>query len=143
MDDAALRHQIYRHFADTGNAPTLATLAQWAGGDEEAQQALRRLHEAHAVVLDQSGTIRMALPFSAVPTEHKVVAGERSWFANCAWDCLAIPVALDIDVAIEAEWLDTGEPVDLAISDGRLSHTDGFIHFAVPARHWWDDIVET
>ncbi len=143
VDDAALRHQIYRHFADTGDAPTLPTLAQWVGGEPEARRALHRLHDAHAVVLDEDGTIQMALPFSAVPTAHKVVAGDRSWFANCAWDSLAIPAALDIDAVIESEWLDTGEPVELAISDGRLRHTDGFIHFAVPARHWWDDIVET
>ncbi len=143
MNDAALRHRIYRHFADTGDAPTLPTLAQWVGGEDETRHALCRLHDAHAVVLDERGAIRMALPFSAMPTAHEVVAADRSWYANCAWDSLAITAALDIDAAIEAEWFDTAEPVDLAVSDGRLSHTDGFIHFAIPARHWWDDIVET
>lgn len=142
MDDSTLRHQIYQHFAETGDAPTLETLTGWVGGEREARRALRRLHDAHSLVLVDD-TIRMALPFSATPTGHRVVADERAWFANCAWDSLAIPAALDIDAVIEAEWLDTGEPVDLAIRDGEISHTDGFIHFAVPARRWWDDIVET
>jgi hypothetical protein len=33
----------------------------------------------------------MLNPFSAVETPHRVEAGGRSWFANCAWDALGIP----------------------------------------------------
>lgn len=143
MDDVALRHAIYQWFADTGSAPGAEQLAHWAGSTLEAQRALRRLHDAHSLVLDGEGTIRMALPFSAVETGHRVVAGDRSWLANCAWDTLAIPAALDVDVVIEAMWLDAGTPVDLAVVDGEITHTDGYIHFAIPARRWWDDIVET
>ncbi len=143
MHDAELRYSIYRTFADAGGPPTFAQLVAWCGGSEAAQAALRRLHDAHTIVLDADGAIRMALPFSAVDTGHSVVSGDESWWANCAWDTLAIPAALDIDAAIEATWLDTGEPVDLAIVDGELRHADGFIHFEIPARRWWDDIVET
>ncbi len=141
--DAALRFQIYRTFAAEGRAPTPAELAAWSGSDTAAHAALRRLHQAHAIVLDDAGEIRMALPFSAVPTQHRVVSGDRSWWANCAWDSLAIPAALGIDATIEATWLDTGEPVELAVVAGELNHTDGFVHFAIAARHWWDDIGET
>ena len=134
MDDAELRHEIYRALAETGRAPRRADVDG---------AALDRLAAAHAVVLDDAGEIRMALPFSAIPTSHRVVAGERSWWANCAWDALAIPVALGTDAAIEATWMDTGEHVGLSVTEGELSSTDGFIHFALPARRWWDDIVET
>ena len=143
MDDSALRYRIYRHFADHGAAPNNSTVADWAGSPAKAEDALRRLHDAHSIVLDDAGSIRMALPFSAVETGHKVVSGDQSWWANCAWDTLAIPAALDVDARIEAAWLDTGEPVQLEIRDRQLNHTEGFIHFVVPARHWWDDIVET
>ena len=85
----------------------------------------------------------MALPFSAVPTPYVVSHSGRRWVANCAWDALAIPAALDLDVTIEAPWLDQPGSVDLAVVDGRLSHTDGYVHFTIPARRWWDDIVET
>ena len=136
MPDLALRHRIYQTLAGTGRAPTRADI-----GDDAA---LRELHEAHMVVLDDDGEIAMALPFANRPTEHRVVAGERSWWANCAWDSLAIPAALALDAAIEARWIDTGEPVDLAVRHGRLvGDTARFVHFQVPARHWWDDIVET
>ncbi len=143
MDDASVRFEIFRTFAERGGPPRPDELAAWAGGEVGARAALQRLHDAHAIVLDESGSIRMALPFSAVPTPHRVVANDRTWWANCAWDALAIPAALGIDARIEATWLDTGEPIDLSIANRRLSSTGGFVHFVVPARHWWDDIVET
>jgi hypothetical protein len=143
VDDQRLRYEIYTTFAGTGEAPSPAQLAQWAGGPSAAASALQRLHEEHALVLDDTGAIRMALPFSAVATDHTVYAGEQIWRANCAWDALAIPAALGLDAHIDARWLDTGEPVDLAIAGGELTSLDGFVHFAIPARRWWDDIVET
>ena len=53
--------------------------------------------------------------------------------------------ALATDAAIEARWLDDNEPVDLRIANGQPvgDAVDGLIHFTIPARHWWDDIVET
>jgi hypothetical protein len=111
-----------------------------------ARQALRELHDSHQIVLDDSGrsdVIRMALTFSAIPTDHRVETADRSWWANYAWDALAIPAALGIDARIDARWLDSDAPVELAVVDGRLTGGDGFLHFTVPARSWWDDIVET
>ncbi len=142
MTDLELRHVIYESFAATGAPPSRGDLAALVGGGE-VDDRLRRLHDRHMVVLDDRGDITMALPFSARPTEHRIVTGDRSWWANCAWDSLAIPAALDIDATVEASWLDTGEPVDLAVRGGELVGEDGFVHFVVPARHWWDDIVET
>jgi hypothetical protein len=144
MDEGwRLRRLIYRHLADTGAAPTTIMLERWAGGPATASRLLGELQQRHAVVVDDSGRIRMALPFSGVATEHRVVAGKRSWFANCAWDALAIPVALGIDSVIESPYLDDGRPVQLAVVHGELTPAEGFVHFAIPARHWWDDIVQT
>ncbi len=143
MDDATLRHRIYRTLADTGAAPTRADLEAWAGVGDAAGAALQRLHDAHAIVLDDSGAIRMALPFSAVPTGYRVAGAGGRWWANCAWDSLAIPAALSIDARIEAAWWDTGEPVDLTVNGDRVLGESGFVHFLIPAKHWWDDIVET
>lgn len=143
MDDLRFRHEIYRSFAGTGRAPRPDQLEAWAGGADESRAALGRLHAAHAVVLDEDGEIRMALPFSAVPTGHVVTSGARRWWANCAWDALAIPATLGIDAEIDATWLDTGRPVGLAVVDGEPTTTDGFVHVQIPARRWWEDIVET
>ena len=115
------------------------------GGPEAAAEHLQRLEDRHFVVLGPDGEISMALPFAARPTGHRVLNGSRSWWANCAWDSLAIPAALHVDAEIEARWLDDDTPVDLRIENGRPAGeaSDGFIHFTIPARHWWDDIVET
>jgi hypothetical protein len=143
VDDLELRHRIYGRLAATGRAPSVAEVGELVGGPAEAAHRLRRLHDAHMIVLDEDGEIRMALPFSARPSEHVVVSGEQRWWANCAWDSLAIPAALGCDAAVEAVWLETGEPVDIAVRGGELEGPDGFVHFVVPAGHWWDDIVET
>ena len=143
MNDWELRHRIYQTLAASGGPPSTAEVARWVGGGSAGELALRRLHEAHAIVLDESGEIRMALPFSAVPTEHRVVSGERSWWANCAWDALAVPIALASDAEIHSTWMDTGARVALRVEEGSLQEAHGFVRFKIPARHWWDDIVET
>jgi hypothetical protein len=143
MDDRRLRYEIYRTFARTGRAPTGDELAAWAGGVDPSRAALQRLHDAHAVVLDGEGEIRMALPFSAVETDHVVTSGSHRWWANCAWDALAIPAALSIDAEIRGVWMDSGQPAELAVADGQLTSTEGVVHFQIPARQWWDDIIET
>ncbi len=143
MNDLEFRHAIFTVIAETGERPPRAAMEGWLGSGAGVDEALQRLHDAHSIVLDTDGSILMALPFSAVPTDHRVVSGDRSWWANCAWDSLAIAAALNVDASIEATWLDTGAPVDLAIVDGQPTSTDGFVHFSIPARHWWDDVVET
>ena len=105
--------------------------------------ALDRLHDAHAIVVD-SGSIRMAIPFSAVATDHVVRDDEGTqWWGNCAWDARAIPVVVGCDATIESVWSDTGDPVEMAVSDGDLEAPPGVVHWAVPAARWWDDIVFT
>ena len=134
----------------TEHSPTRALLLlptrspSWSAG-RKRRQHLQRLEDRHFVVLGSDGEISMALPFAARPTGHRVLNGSRSWWANCAWDSLAIPAALHADAEIEARWLDDDTPVDLRIENGRPTGEacDGFIHFTIPARHWWDDIVET
>jgi hypothetical protein len=113
--------------------------------EDEVADAYRRLHDAHALVLHPgSTTIRMLNPFSAVETPHRVEAGGRSWFANCAWDALGIPAALHADGVVESACPDCGEQVELEVRGGGLVRgADLLVHFVVPARHWWDDIAFT
>ena len=49
----------------------------------------------------------MANPFSAVPTAYRVLARDRWWYANCAWDAFGVCAALHADGRIEtscADW---------------------------------------
>lgn len=140
-----LRHRIYKHFANCGAALTATAVAELVGDATVAQQMMRQLHNQHVIVLDDQGEIVMALPFSARPSGHRVVDEKQAWWANCAWDALAIPVALQRNGVIDATWIDTGEPVDITICDGALTGggADGYIQVMVPASRWWVDIAWT
>ncbi len=137
MDDLALRNIVYRRFVELGRAPTMAELAT-------TEEALGRLHERRMVVLElDCPEIRMAIPFSAVPTPYRVEAGGRSWFANCAWDAYGILAALGVDGHISSSCPDCGEPIEIDVVDRRPEPADDVFHVLVPARSWWEDIVFT
>ena len=87
--------------------------------------------------------IRMANPFSAVPTAYRVHADGRWWYANCAWDAFGICSALDVDGRIESSCPDCGEPYAVEVTGRRIDRSDLLFHCLVPAAHWWDDIVFT
>jgi hypothetical protein len=141
--DLRIRNHVYGSFVLDGRARTAAETAAELGIDAgDVADAYRRLHEAHALVLEPGTTeIRMLNPFSATETPHRVQAGGRSWFANCAWDALGIPAALHTDGTVGSECPDCSEPLELEVRGGELIRgADLLVHFVVPARHWWDDI---
>ena len=143
--DLHLRRITYALFVASGRAPTAKEAAREAGTDvATVQHAWRRLHDAHALVLNQAtAEIRMANPFSAVPTSYRVHAAGRWWYANCAWDAFGVCGALHVDGRIETSCPDCAEPVQVDVVGGRPSDETLLFHCLVPARHWWDDIVFT
>ena len=142
--DIDLRNATYRRFVELGRAPSAAEVAAETGAPEDAVRAgWRRLHDAHALVLDGAGEIAMANPFAARPTPFRVEAAGRSWFANCAWDAFGISAALGVDSTIHTECADCAAPLDIAVRGGRPDDTDLVFHVLVPAASWWDDIGYT
>ena len=142
--DLRVRTHVYSSFVRDGVAPSAAVTGA-ALGIADPEGSYRRLHDAHALVLHPRSTeIRMLNPFSAVETQHRVEAAGRSWYANCAWDALGIPWALQADGRIDSACPDCGEPLELEVHDGELvAGADFVVHFVVPARRWWDDIAFT
>ena len=140
--DIAVRNVTYQLFVRLGSAPTLddvADSARLAASDIAA--SWRRLHDAHALVLQPTtGAIRMANPFSAVPTPYRVQTGARSWFANCAWDAFGICAALGVDGRIETTCPDCGDPIQVRVEGQQPDDLRLLFHCLVPARKWWDDI---
>ena len=138
--DLELRRRTYAFFVEHARAPAAAEL-----GDPEAVLAgWRRLHEAHAVVLDPAtDELRMLNPFSVVPTAYRVRAAGRWWYGNCAWDAFGICAALDSDGRIEASCPDCGESLAVEVRGGRPDDESLVFHCLVPAARWWDDIVFT
>jgi Alkylmercury lyase len=143
--DLELRNLTYRLFVELGRAPSAGEVATAAGLPRaEIEEGWRRLHDEHALVLGPEGAqIRMAAPFSAVPTPHRVKVAGRSWYANCAWDAFGICAALHADGRIESSCPDCGEPIAVEVRDKRPDDTSVLFHCLVPAERWWDDIVFT
>lgn len=141
--DLATKLAIYSHFAAEGRRPTVADVAARVGATPpEVREAFARLRAQRVLVLEADGeSIRMAPPFSGVPTQHRVTSAGVSYFANCAWDALGIPAALHADGRVESECACCGEPLELEVREGRLVRGAELpVHFVVPARRWWDDI---
>jgi hypothetical protein len=144
--DTTVKLEIYGAIAETTKAPTSAEVARTLGASVEAvEDAFRRLH-GKRLLLPEPGDpsrIRMAPPFSGIETPFLVKARGKSYSANCVWDALGIPAALHEDGVVEASDGFTGEPMTLEVRGQQPVPRDCVIHFAVPAAHWWDDIVYT
>jgi Alkylmercury lyase len=143
--DVALRNVTYRLFVESGRAPTATAVADTTGATvDEVLEGWGRLHDAHALVLHPGRReIRMANPFSAVPTAYRVQADGRWWYANCAWDALGVCAALHSDGTIVTSCADCGDPITVAVRDERPDDPSVLFHCLVPASHWWDDITFT
>ena len=139
--DIDLRNATYRQFVDLGRAPTRVEVAATVGTTaEEVALGWRRLHDAHAVVLDAEGAIAMLNPFSARPTPFVVEAAGRSWFGNCGWDALGIGAALGVDGVIRTTCADCSEPITIDVRGGLPVDASPVFHVLVPAAQWWDNI---
>ena len=143
--DTRTKLVIYQSIANSARVPTRTELATQLGVDlSSIDSALARLREKKLVFLGrESGEIVMAPPFSAIPTSFAVEAGDQAYFANCVWDGYGIAAALKRDAEINASCGCCGDPMRMAVKDGRPVPTAGVAHFAVPARHWWDDLTFT
>jgi hypothetical protein len=123
------------------------TAAYFNISTEEAGAFYKELHNRHALFLEPGTlTIRMANPFSGIPTDFKVHANGKTYFANCAWDMLGIPAALHTDAVIEAVCTESNESVQLEIKNGNIApaaSSDLLVHFPLPFSHWYDDLVFT
>ncbi len=156
MDIWDVRAFVYQHLADTTQAPSVDKTARHLNiSNKEAGKIYTELNNRHAFFLEPGTlTIRMANPFSAIPTDFKVHANGKTYFANCAWDMLGIPAALHCDATIDAVFTESNESVQLEIRGGQialggvLAAGDGgssemLVHFPLPFSRWYDDLVFT
>lgn len=143
--DREVRLAVYRHFVATGGRPSPDETAARVGADVPAVvAALHRLRDQRILVLESDGlAIRMAAPFSGVPTPHLVEAGGVTYFANCAWDALGVPAALGAPATIRSRCAQSLESLRLEVDATGLRRSDWLFHSLVPAAHWWDDIAFT
>ncbi len=143
--DNQVKVAVYRHFAETGHRPSVSEVAKRSGRDtEQVLESYGRLRSQRVLVLEADGrSIRMAPPFSGVPTQHIVEAAGQRYFANCAWDALGIVAALATPATIHSRCEQTCEILELKVRANGPETSDWFFHSLVPAAKWWDNIVFT
>ena len=141
--DNEVRRYIYDHVMNEGLPPTVAeTASALSTTPDNVAASFQRLADGHILVLGLAIRISpLSLCFSAVPTPFLVRAGNRFWYGNCIWDAMGIPAMLKQDATIEASCGCCGTAMHLAVAEGSLEEASGIAHFAIPAAHWWDDIV--
>ena len=140
--DTQVKMAIYRHFAETGRRPSPVEVAELVGSDiGTVLDAYARLRAQRVLALEPDGqSIRMAPPFSGVPTQHVVIAGVKQYFANCAWDSLGVPAALHLPAEVHSRCEQSGEPLLLKVGLDRPEPSEWLFHCLVPAAKWWEDI---
>mgnify|MGYP001450346251 CR=1 FL=1 len=143
--DLEVKLAVYHHFAASGVRPSAAQIAERVKADVvSVRGAFGRLRAQRVLVLEADGeSIRMAPPFSGVPTQHVVTADGISYFANCAWDALGIPAALQEPATIRSRCEQSLEPLHLEVSADGPTKSNWVFYCAVPAARWWNDIVFT
>jgi len=143
-----VRVRLYELFLERGRCPSVAEVAgALRCGVSDVAEAFQELAAAHMLVLQPgSGEVLMANPLSAVPTPFVVEipsdSRTQSWYGNCIWDALGVISMLGRDGRVLTSCGCCGESMTVTVRNGAVeSHPPGIVHFAIPAKHWWDDIV--
>jgi alkylmercury lyase-like protein len=143
--DLTLRTAVYRHFATTGQSPTLDAMRDVTGATgDEVREGYRRLYARRMLVPEADlASIRMAPPFSGVPTQHRAIVNAAEYFANCAWDAFGVVSALGGTGDVLSRCEHTLEPLALHLTPAGPPPSEWRFHCVVPAAEWWNDIVFT
>lgn len=142
--DEQVRIAVYQHTMNAGMPPSVAELASSLRfAESDVVQSLRRLADGRVLVLQpHSAEILMAPPWSAVPTPFVVRLKNATAYGNCAWDALGVLAALHEDGEIVTSCADCGEGASVHVRDGNVQG-EGLVHFALPVRQWWKNVVFT
>jgi len=143
--DTQVKLVIYWNTAEQGQPPGIEEVVKHVGESvDQVRESYGRLARNRLLVLEPDGeTIRMAPPFSGVPTQHQVTAAGVSYYANCAWDALGIPAALNRPAEVVSRCEQSRATLHLTVGLDGPEPSDWLFHCEVPAAKWWQDIVFT
>jgi len=145
INDASLHEAIISSFLHRQRPPTIREIASRFGCDEvDVRRGLRALAENHGVVLHpHTDEIWVAHPFSAAPATYVVRSGARKWWGNCAWCSLGLAHLAGGTATIETRLGALDDPTTIRIESGELIDTDFVVHFPIPMRQAWDNVIYT
>jgi hypothetical protein len=142
-DDFALRGALTQMIAERGYAPSLDDLGARVGTSTHAVEAgLRRLHEAHALLLHPHTSRPWVVhPFALSPGSCWVQTPSKGYWANCLYCGFGVAAALQCDAVITTRIGGEAETACYTIRNGRLEETSDVFHLSTPAARWWDNVI--
>jgi hypothetical protein len=146
MDVEDVRLAVYRTFRLTGRAPGPPRLAaELDATEDDVTHALEELASQRHLVLDGTGRIVMAHPFSAIPLGFSVMGRDTLWWGGCCWDSFALAHLLtdEPDVLVATRCPGCDRPGAWVVDRHAAPDSDWVAHFLVPAPRMWDDVVHT
>lgn len=145
MNNSLLHYTILKFIIENGYAPEVNEIADILYAEnEEVISALNNLQENHGVVLHpNSSKIWVIHPFSLAPTNFLVTSEKGEWWGNCAWCSLGVAALLNQDVKITTTIGADGKQVSINIKEGKLIEKDFYIHFPIPMKNVWDNVIYT
>lgn len=138
----AVRIHVFTEAAASAHVPQPPEISRALGrSEDEVRAALHHLAANKVLILaPNDGNIWAANPFCAVPSGFRVEAAGKRYWGICIWDAMGIAAALGEDAVISAPCGECGENMVNEIRGGRLARGEGVVHFAIPAKRWWDNI---
>lgn len=145
LNNASLHRTILLHIIEKGFAPNIVSLAEhFKTPSQTIIKALNELQEYHGVVLHPNEPrIWVIHPFSLAPTNFLVRSQKGEWWGNCAWCSLGVAALLKEDVSIITSLGAHGDRIEINIQNGEVQNKDLFIHFPIPMRKAWDNVIYT
>ena len=69
----------------------------------------------------------------------------KCWWGCCAWCSLGVAAVVDgdDDVTITSSLGAHGERIDINVTNGEVSHGDFLVHFPIPMREAWNNVMYT
>jgi alkylmercury lyase len=117
-----LSYEAFRSILN-GQAPTPDELASMTVlSSQDARALIDSMIDEGRLRLDQSGErVIGAGGLSVEPARQSLTIGDRTFGTWCALDAVGIPAGLGVDAFVEATCDDTGEPVRIEITAGRIT----------------------
>ena len=145
MNLSTLHHFILAHIIEQGHAPSMDEMVQhFSKSDEEVVKGLNELQEYHGAVLHpNTPKVWVIHPFSLAPTNFVVKSARGMWWGNCAWCSLGVAALLKEDLTITTTLGAYDEQVVISIVNGEIQQKDLYIHFPIPMKNAWDNVIYT
>ena len=145
ITNSNLHYTIIKYIVDNGHAPDVEELSAILKADrDEVIKGLYLLQEYHGVVLHpNTPKVWVIHPFSLAPTNFYVISAKGEWWGNCGWCSLGIAALLNEDVKIVTTIGAETTQITINIIDGEIQEKEYYIHFPVPMKNAWDNVIYT